>query len=138
MQLRSMLVGGSIVISGLAMPACSGSGVSDPGDGGTSGGGGDGASSCVSAGKRICERACTCGSAPKCKTGFRNAYGSFATFTWSDAPDCEGNYAVSRCKNGGSPTVDYAACTTAVDAAACEGDVFVVPSACEAARDGGK
>jgi len=132
MRFRSLLVGGSLLVTGLALPACS------SGTASTSGTGGDGAASCASSGKRICERACACGSASKCKTGIPNSFGSFTTLTWSDYGDCEGGYAVSRCKNGGSPAVDYAACTTTVDATACQGDVFVVPASCEAPKDAGK
>jgi len=112
------------------LPACSsGSGVG-VGDGGASGT--VGAATCESAGKRICERACACGSSPTtCKTGFRNSFGSFASFTWSDAADCEGDHAVNRCRPGGRGPSDLAACASEIESTACDGDVFVLPAACE-------
>ncbi len=127
MALRWSLVGGTLLVIALAMPACSGGGES---------GGSEGPPGCASTGKRICERACACGNS-ECKTGYANSFGSFTTFTWSDRADCEGAYSVSRCKNGGSPAVDYAACSTNVEATQCNGDVFVVPSQCEAPKDAG-
>ena len=109
----------SIVLVSLAAACSSG------GSGETSGG------PCESAGKRICERACACGTGTSCKTGFQTR------FEWSDRADCEGNYAVSRCSNGGPAGVDLAACESAVNAASCTDDVLVVPTVCEPARDGG-
>jgi hypothetical protein len=127
MQFRSVLVGGSIFVAGLVVAACSGG----------SDGGGDATSKCSASGKRVCERACACGGGSKCKTGYRTAYGS-ATLTWSDVGDCEAGYAGSRCKKGDSPAVDYGVCMTKIDAAMCDGDVFVVPTECEEPRDSGQ
>lgn len=121
-QLRSVLIGGAIVISGFVIPACSSS--SDDSD-----------DACTRSGKRVCERACACGSS-ECKTGYANSFGSFTTFTWSDRSDCEAGYAGSRCKNGGAG-IDFDACLSAIDSTACNGDVFVVPASCEAPKDGG-
>lgn len=126
MQLRSVLLGGTFVVTGLVIAACSSS--DDDTD-----------DACTSSGKRVCERACACGSGSECKTGYANDFGSFTTFTWSDRADCEAGYAGMRCKNGGPAGVDYGACTTAIDSTSCNADVFVVPASCEAPRnDGGK
>ncbi|HVH44714.1 MAG TPA: hypothetical protein VM925_20315 [Labilithrix sp.] len=121
---RSIVV---IVVGTVIVTACSG-GSGDEGEGATS--------ACATAGTRICERACSCGSGTSCKTGFQGRYGT-TTFTWSDLSDCKGNYAVSRCRNGGPAGVDFAACESAVAAASCTGDVFAVPQSCEPPRDGG-
>ncbi|HVJ94826.1 MAG TPA: hypothetical protein VM580_33815 [Labilithrix sp.] len=138
MQLRSVTVIALVLVTGLATFACTGGGGGSESDTQSNGSGGNGAPTCASTGKRICERACACGNGSECQTGIPNSFGTFTTLTWSDFADCEAGYAVSRCKEGGSPAVDYAACASAIDAATCQGDVFVVPSGCEAPRDAGK
>ena len=113
--------------------ACSGG----EGDTGSSSGAstGTGAVTCESTGKRLCERACSCGS--KCKTAFKGASGAVTTFTWSDQGDCEAAFGGSRCKNGGPAGVDYAKCDADITAAACESEAIVDPASCEAKKDGG-
>lgn len=96
-----------------------------------------GGTTCESTGKRICERACACGTDGKCKTGFKGAAGATTTLTWSDQADCEAAFAGSRCRNGGPAGVDYLRCDADITAASCEADVFVDPSSCEAKKDGG-
>ena len=124
MYSRSWLLGGSIVITGLSACTSGGSGETSASDG-----------PCETAGRKICERGCACGA--ECKTGFQTNFGGATTFTWSDQADCEGNYVTSRCRNGGDPAVDYAACLDAVNAATCTDESLVVPTACEPPRDGG-
>jgi hypothetical protein len=118
-----------ISVAVLGAVACS----SDGDD--SSGGGGSSGPRCPSAGTRICERACKCG--PECKTGFQTSFGGATIFTWSDDGDCRMNYAGSRCSKDNAAQVDWAACESAIAAASCTGDAFVVPSVCEPPKDGG-
>jgi hypothetical protein len=83
----------------------------------------------------MCERACACG---PCKTAHQGASGGQVTLTWSDVEDCKAAYVGLACQDGGPPGVDFAACTSAVDAASCSGDTFVVPKTCDPPKkDGG-
>jgi hypothetical protein len=129
---RSSFVG--IALSAVIV-ACSGSGDSTGTTSGATTGGG--ATTCESTGKRICERACACGTDGKCKTGFKGSAGASTILTWSDQADCEAAFAGTRCAKGGPAGVDYAKCEADITAAACEADAFVDPPSCEAKRDGG-
>lgn len=113
--------------------ACSGG----EGDTGSSSGASTGAGglTCESTGKRLCERACSCGS--KCKTAFKGASGAVTTLTWSDQADCEAAFSGSRCRNGGPAGVDYAKCDADITGATCESEAIVDPPSCEAKKDGG-
>lgn len=102
----------------------------------SSSGGGASTGTCASAGTKICERACACGQNGECKTGVQGSAG-VTTFTWSDLADCKGGYVGLACQGSGPPGVDFAACESAVTAASCDKDVFVVPKACDSPKDGG-
>jgi hypothetical protein len=106
-------------------------------DTGTTGGASTGAGgfTCESTGKKLCERACSCGSG--CKTAFKGTGGALTTFTWSSQADCEGAFAGSRCRNGGPVGVDYVQCDADITSAACESSAIVDPASCEAKKDGG-
>jgi hypothetical protein len=100
------------------------------------GGGGATSGTCASAGTKMCERACACGTDGTCKTGSQGSLGS-TTLTWDNLEDCKGAYVGLACRGSGPPGVDFAACESAVTAAACTGDVFVVPKICDPPKDGG-
>jgi hypothetical protein len=104
---------------------------------GTSSGASTGAGglTCESTGRRLCERACSCGS--ECKTAFRGPSGALTTLTWSDQADCEAAFAGSRCRNGGPAGVDYTKCDADITSAVCESGAIVDPPSCEAKKDGG-
>jgi hypothetical protein len=112
--------------------ACSGGDDTGTGSGASTAAG---ATSCESTGKKLCERACSCGSG--CKTAFKGTSGALTTFTWSNQADCEGAFAGSRCRNGGPIGVDYAQCDADVTSAVCESNAIVDPPSCEARKDGG-
>lgn len=107
------------------------------GDTGTSNGASTGAGgiSCESTGKKLCERACSCGTS--CKTAFRGSSGASTTFSWSDQADCEAAFAGSRCRNGGPTGVNYGQCDADIASAVCENEAIVDPASCEATKDGG-
>jgi hypothetical protein len=130
---------GMFALLGALATACDGGG--GGGDGANQGNGGSSGAtpasgSCASAGAKMCERACACGTDGKCKTGSQGTYGT-TTLTWDDVEDCKGAYVGLACKGSGPPGVDFNACESAVVSADCADDVFVVPKICDPPKDGG-
>lgn len=121
-----------VAVAGSVIACSGGSDNTGTSNGASTGAGGI---TCESTGKRLCERACSCGS--ECKTAFLGTSDAVTTFTWSDQADCEAAFAGSRCRNGGPAGVDYAKCDADITAAVCESGAIVDPPSCEAKKDAG-
>ncbi len=75
-------------------------------------------SSCEIAGQRLCERACACG-VDKCRFVSVADGGGGASISFDSLQKCTDFYVTLGCSGGGSPKIDYAACSAAAVAAVC-------------------
>jgi hypothetical protein len=102
---------------------------------------GCGESKCSEAGHKICEKACACRAGDGCAitTGPPN----FVTFSFDSESDCVGLFVTLGCTGGGDDSVDYAACSEALDDHQCvesggAGEMGLLsPPECEAQPDAG-
>jgi hypothetical protein len=131
-----------VVLAGCgAQPVVVDGGAGGGGGGGGAGGGGGGGggtvtATCVTASARLCDRAAACGGGTK----FIVALASIsATAEHMTLADCKNYYQFLACPSAEADggTRDWAACRTAIDAAACmtttKGEAITLPSA--ACRD---
>jgi hypothetical protein len=81
---------------------------------------GGGAASCGSTFNALCQRACSCGGGSTCSLVEVNDGGASASVDFNTQSDCEDLYGLT-CGMPGAVRADfdYAACTSAVQAAAC-------------------
>lgn len=100
--------------------------------------GDDDGDACHAAFQKLCDRACECTDGPAC--ALTDATGS-GTLTFDSPSDCEGLYLGLGCGGSGSTTIDFAACSAALDSAMCidtsSGRGLVNPEACNEMMGGG-
>ena len=95
------------------------------------------ASACEAAGTKICERACGCATAGKCRVGVATDSG-VASINFEDETACLDMYVGLGCLGGGEPGFDYAKCEDEIEGSSCVdtagGRGVLMPAECNVNR----